>query len=166
MLALAAGLSALPLRAADALVVEGEVDAPVAEVWKAFTTAEGLRSWMAPLADIDLRVDGLMRSSYDEDGVLGDKSTIENRILTYEPERLLSIRVARPPQGFSFGALVTQMWTNIHFEPLPGERTRVRVVGLGFGPDEASQKMKAFFQRGNEFTLVKLQERFRKPAGK
>jgi hypothetical protein len=31
---------------------------------------------------------------------------------------------------------------------------------LGFGEDEESKKMRAFFDRGNAFTLKKLQERF------
>jgi len=51
-----------PLTAQDVspIVSEGLVDAPLAQVWAAFTTGEGLRSWMAPHAEIDLRVGGRM----------------------------------------------------------------------------------------------------------
>jgi hypothetical protein len=40
------------------------IDAPRAQVWRLFTTSEGLRRWEAPVASIDLRVGGLMQSSY------------------------------------------------------------------------------------------------------
>jgi hypothetical protein len=52
------------------------------------------------------------------------------------------------------------MWTVIYFEAVSPQTTRVRIVGLGFGDDEESLKMRAFFDRGNAFTLKKLQERF------
>jgi uncharacterized protein YndB with AHSA1/START domain len=44
------------------IVSEGVVSAPVSEVWKAWTTSEGLKSWLAPHADIELRIGGLMRT--------------------------------------------------------------------------------------------------------
>ena len=34
-------------------VIEKEIDASLDRVWNAFTTTEGLKSWVAPLADID-----------------------------------------------------------------------------------------------------------------
>ncbi len=40
----------------DRLVHEGVVKAPVDKVWAAFTTKEGLESWMAAHAQIDLKV--------------------------------------------------------------------------------------------------------------
>jgi hypothetical protein len=42
---------------------EGIVDASLDRVWAAFTTSDGLRSWLAPNAEIDLRVGGLMRTT-------------------------------------------------------------------------------------------------------
>ncbi len=160
-LAIVLGLSALgPVRADDAIATEGIVDASVAEVWAAWTTDAGLQAWLAPHADIELRVGGLMRANYSPDGKLGDASTIENRILSFEPERMLSIRVARAPVDFPFKEEVTDMWTVLYFEPLPEARTRIRIVGLGFAPSERAQKMKVFFERGNAYTLTKLQKRF------
>lgn len=148
--------------ATESITSEGTVDAPVAEVWAAFTTGAGLRSWMAPHADIDLRVDGEMRANYRSEGTLGDASTIVNRVLSFEPLRMLSIRVARAPADFPFPAAIQAMWTVIHFEALAEARTHLRVVSMGFTPDDESQKMKAFFERGNAYTVAKLQQKFRK----
>lgn len=148
--------------AADSIATEGTVDAPVAEVWSAFATGAGLRSWMAPHADIDLRVDGLMRVNYKPEGTLGDGSTVENTILSFEPQRMLSVRVARAPDDFPFRGAIRSMWSVVSFDDLGAGKTRLRVASMGFTPDDESQKMKAFFERGNAYTVLKLQEKFKK----
>jgi uncharacterized protein YndB with AHSA1/START domain len=142
------------------LVHEGVVAAPVGEVWAAFTTGKGQESWMVAHSEVELKVGGRMRTHYDPKGVIGDAKTIENEIISYDPERMLSIRVTKVPEGFPFPSAVKGMWTVIYFEALGPRATRVRIVGLGFGDDEESKKMREFFDRGNAFTLKKLQERF------
>jgi uncharacterized protein YndB with AHSA1/START domain len=148
--------------AQDSITSEGTIAAPVAEVWAAFTTGAGLRSWMAPHADIELRVDGLMRANYKPEGTLGDGSTIVNRVLSFEPQRMLSLRVAKAPDDFPFPGAIMAMWSVVYFEDAGDSRTRLRVVSMGFTPDAESQKMKAFFERGNAYTVKKLQEKFAK----
>lgn len=142
------------------VVSEGVVDAPLAQVWRAWATAEGLRSWMAPVADIDLRVGGLMRANYAATGSLEDDGAIHNTVLSFEPERMLSIKVARFPTGFPFPNAIRNMWTVILLSPVEGGRTLVHAASLGFTPDEESQKMRAFFEQGNAVTLQALQKRF------
>ena len=146
----------------DAIAVEGVVDAPVATVWKAWTTSAGLMAWLAPHADIDLKVGGLMRTNYDAKGKLGDASSIENRILSFEPERMLSIQVSKAPADFPFRTRVGQMWTVLYLNPVAQGRTSVRIVAMGFGNDDESQQMKEFFERGNAYTVEELQKHFRK----
>lgn len=144
----------------ETITTEGMIDAPVAEVWSSWTTTGGLEAWLAPHAEIDLRIDGLMRTNYDKNGSLGDSGTIENRILAFDPERMLSIRVATAPANFPFKDRVSEMWTVLYFQPTPDGKTLLRIVGLGFGSDPESQKMKAFFKQGNDYTLKQLQKRF------
>lgn len=146
----------------DRIVSDITIEAPVEAVWAAWTTSDGLRAWLAPHAETDLRVGGSMRTNHKADGALGDPGTIENTILSFEPQRMLSIKVAKAPAGFPFPNAVRTMWTVLYFEPEGADRTRLRVVGLGFGPDEESQKMRAFFEKGNEFTLKQLQSHFSK----
>lgn len=145
------------------LVHEGLVAAPPREVWAAFTTKKGQESWMVAHSEIELKVGGLMRTHYDPKGSIGDPGTIENTIISYDPERMLSFRVTKAPARFPFPNAVKGMWTVIYFEPSGPQATRVRFVGLGFGEDEESKKMRAFFDRGNAYTLKKLQERFSPP---
>ena len=142
------------------LVHEGIVAAAVKDVWAALTTKEGQESWMVAHSEVELKIGGRMRTHYDPKGKIGDPKTIENIIISYDPERMLSIQVTKTPEGFPFPNAVKNMWTIIYFEAISPRATRVRFVGLGFGDDEESKKMRAFFDRGNAFTLKKLQERF------
>jgi len=163
--ALVVAMSTTVLRAQDVGPIshEGIVEASVDRVWAAFTTSDGLRSWLAPHAEIELRVGGLMRTNYNPKGQLGDPGTIENMILSFEPQRMISIKVAKPPANFPFPNAVREMWTVLYFSPAGPARTTVREVTLGFGPDPESQRMRAFFNKGNASTLSQLQHRF---AGK
>jgi uncharacterized protein YndB with AHSA1/START domain len=164
--AIAAPLFAVSLAVAEvpSLVHEGVIAAPVEKVWAAYTTSDGLQSWMAPHAEIDVRIGGKMRTNYNKDGVLGDAGTIENTILAYEPLRMLSIKVAHAPEKFPFKHAIENMWTVLYFEPLAPDRTRLRCVSMGFTDDDESRQMRAFFDRGNAYTLRKLQEFFGMPT--
>jgi uncharacterized protein YndB with AHSA1/START domain len=156
-----APISTTALGAADnPLVHEGIVAAPLDAVWTALTTKKGQESWMVAHSEIDLKIGGRMRTHYDRKGTIGDAKTIENMILSYDPKRMLSFKVSKSPEGFPFPSAVKNMWTVIYFEANSPKTTRVRIVCLGFGDDEESKKMRAFFDRGNAFTLKKLQERF------
>ena len=147
--------------AADSpLINEGIIDGPVDKVWAAYTTKAGLESWMVAHADIDLKVGGMMKTRYKADGTTDDAGAIHNAILSYEPMRMISLKVARPPQGFPFPNAIKSMWTVVYFEPQGEKATRLRCVCLGFTDDEESQKMREFFNRGNAITLDRLQKRF------
>ncbi len=134
------------------------INAPVADVWALFSSEEGLRRWMAPLVELDLRVGGTIRSNYHADGVIGDADTIVNTILAYEPERMLSIKATNPPQDLKWADAIKDTWSVFYFEAIDDDRTLVRCHGLGYADTEDSQEMFDFFERGNEWVLNKLKE--------
>ena len=140
------------------------ISAPVADVWKAFTTNEGAESWMVSHAHIDLRIGGDMRTSYNPASNLQDEHTIVNRILSYEPNRMLSLQNVQAPAGFANANVFQQTWSVIYFEPLGDMLTRVRVVGMGYGEGPEWDEIYKKFDAGNAFTLRKLQEKFADPA--
>ena len=146
--------------AGEVLRHEAVVDAPVEKVWAALTTKKGIESWMVAQGEIDLRIGGKMLTHYDPKGVIGDDNTIENTILSFEPDRMLSIKATRPPKNFPFKMAIDNMWTVLRLEPVGTAQTRVTCTGMGFKDDEESQKMRQFFDQGNEWTIKKLQELF------
>ena len=148
---------------ASELVTEGMIEGPVDAVWAALATKEGQESWNVAHAEIDLKIGGKMRTHYDATGRIGDPDTIENTILCFEPNRMLSIQVTNPPAKFPFKNAIKNMWTVIYFENAEPSRTWLRIIGVGYGDDEESRKLRGFFDKGNAYTLKKLQEKF---AGK
>jgi uncharacterized protein YndB with AHSA1/START domain len=134
------------------------INAPAGEVWRAFTTGEGLKSWMATAADVDLRPGGKMRASYKKDAQLGDESTIENTFLVVVPERLMAVRCTKPPANFPFKTAFDQVWTVIYFDPVGEKQTRVRCHSLNYGTDEEAKKCREHFDKGNDWTIGKLKQ--------
>lgn len=150
-------LLCVPARAERTLEQQAVIDAPVSDVWRLFTTSEGARSWMAPKAEVDLRVGGSYRTSYNAKSTLDDEHTIVNRILSYEPERMISIRNERAPAGLRHAELFRQAWTVIYFEPVGERKTRVRMVGLGYGEGPEWDELYNHFDTGNTYLLGLLQ---------
>jgi len=139
-------------------VYETEINASIGDVWKAFTTQEGLRSWMAPLVEIDLAVGGKIRSNYNAKGTLGDDTTIENTILCFDPERMIALQVSRVPKGFPFEEEAKGTWSVFYFSELALTRTKLVIVGLGYRDDEMSQKLRSFFATANKYSIDQLKE--------
>jgi uncharacterized protein YndB with AHSA1/START domain len=150
----------------DALsfVNEGTINAPIADVWKVWSTSEGYKAVGVALADIDLRVGGLIRSRYAADGTLGDEQTIENEILAFEPPRMIAFRIHKTPSNFPFKEAWKHTWTVVTLTPLPDGRTHMRAASLGFGTDQESMAMRRFFERGNAQTLETLAARLGRTA--
>jgi uncharacterized protein YndB with AHSA1/START domain len=151
--AAAAGWFAAGAWGAEPQVTEGFVNAPVAEVWRIFTTAEGFLATGAAQAEVRLEIGGEIRSHYGAKGQLGDAETIVNEILAYEPERMLAIRIKQAPASFPHRDAVAGTWTVIYFASAGENMTQVRIVGLGYNDSPASQAMRKFFAEGNRWTL-------------
>jgi uncharacterized protein YndB with AHSA1/START domain len=158
-------LSCLHAQDGNQLVHEGVVNAPVNQVWAAFTTSGGLESWMTAHAKIELKIGGTMKTQYDPKGTTDDATAIGNTILSYEPMRMLSLKVTKVPDAFPYPKAIKNMWTVIYFIQEGKKATRVREVSLGFTNDDESKRMREFFNRGNAFTLQELQKRFAPKAG-
>jgi uncharacterized protein YndB with AHSA1/START domain len=153
----------VPTRAdvsSDPQVTEGFVNAPIAEVWRIFTTSEGFKITGVSQANVDLRVGGLIRSHYDAKGSLGDPETVVNEILAYEPERMLAIRIKQPPASFQFKNAIEGTWSVIYFTPSGQDMTHVRIVGLGYRDTPESQALRKFFAEGNRSTLDHIAKRY------
>jgi len=152
--------AAEPASASAPQVTEGFVNAPIAEVWRLFTTSDGFKTTGAAQAEVDLRVGGLIRAHYDPKGSLGDPETVVNEILAYEPQRMLALRIKQPPASFPYRDAVAGTWTVIYFTPSGQDMTHVRIVGLGYRDEAQSQAMRQFFENGNRATLDHIAQRY------
>jgi uncharacterized protein YndB with AHSA1/START domain len=136
------------------------VNAPPKAVWDAFTTSEGFTTWAVPVAWVDLRVGGLMESSYLPSARAGDAENIKNQIVAYVPGRLLSIRNIQTPSGLKHRELFGQVVQTIEFDDVGASRTRVTMTGVGWGPGEGFDYLYRHFEWGNAYSLAELKKRF------
>jgi uncharacterized protein YndB with AHSA1/START domain len=123
------------------LVHTAVVEAPVSEVWKAWTTSEGIKSWMVAEGEVDLRIGGALRTSYTKGS---------------DPKNTQS------PATFPFKKAMADAWTVIYLEPVSPSQTKVTCRMLGYTQDPESVSMRKFFDRGNQMTMDALAARFAK----
>src|SRR5262249_2182756 len=137
---LAGALFAGVIRAAapDAVVTEAVINAPVAQVWNAFTTKQGIESWMVTKTEFELLAGAIWKTSYSRDSNLNDDASIHHVILSYDPGRMLSYRTIKPPRGFQFPDALAKTWVVVYFEPLGANQTKLTTRMLGYTDDEES----------------------------
>lgn len=132
----------VPERAVSASVV---VELPAAEAWRLWTTSEGLTSFFAPAANIELRPQGAFEVFFLPDAEPGQRGSEDTIILGYQENRMLSVSWALPPYMEEVRPHHTHLL--IRFEPLDDTRTRVSLTHSGWGEGEAWDAAFAYFGR-------------------
>jgi uncharacterized protein YndB with AHSA1/START domain len=140
------------------------IDAPVTEVWKAFTTKAGLESWMAPKVEIDLRIGGHLRSVIKPDAEIGGEWTMESTILSLEPLKMISLRPMKAPGNFPFPNAMKKSWSVVHFDAIGERQTKLTMIGLGYTDEPESMQMRDYFDKGNAMMLEQLRAKFPRSA--
>ncbi len=136
------------------------VKASPAQVWDAFTTAEGYRAWVAPVAAVDLRIGGDIEASYDPAAKIGGPDNIRNRIVAYVPQRLLSFRNVQAPKALKHRELFGDTVTTLEIEDLGAGRSRVSLTSVGYAAGEGFDFLFRHFEWGNAYSLNELRKRF------
>ena len=144
------------------LVHSAVVDAPLTQVWQAWTTTAGITSWMVPAGEIELRVGGKMRTSYTKGSDLKGPDVIENTIICFDPLHMLSIKISKAPERFPFKKAMEHVWTVLYFEKVGEDKTKVVCRMLGYDGQSESVQMRLFFMQGNQQTLDSLVKHFAK----
>lgn len=144
-----------------ALQLSMDVPATPHQVFEAFATTDGFKSWAVAVAKVDLRTGGDIEASYDPKARIGDPGNIKNQIVTFIPDHLLVIRNVQAPDGFPGKAEFQKTVTVIELTPIEGG-TRVRLTNTGYGDSEAAKVVYGHFEWGNAYTLAELRKKFAK----
>lgn len=145
-------------------VIEGVFETTPAELWRVWSTAEGFKKMGAAKCDLDFRIGGLIRSVYDPKAPLGGETTIQNRIIAYEPGRMIAFRIHQPPKAFPFPNAWRNTWSVATMTDLGDGRTHLRLATLGYDASDESQAMREFFSAGNAYVFKVLRSAFGPPA--
>ena len=152
-------LGATGARADRILRGEVVVQAPVAEVWKAWTTPEGIATFFAPVGRVDLRVEGTYDIWFNPDGRPGERGAEGMRILDVDPMARFAFTWDAPPSIPTIRGKRTMVV--IDFEPVGEGVTRVRLTHLGWGEGEDWDRAYEYFDRAwGGHVLPRLVRRF------
>jgi uncharacterized protein YndB with AHSA1/START domain len=141
-----------------AITKEVLVAAPVAEVWKAWTTNEGIQGFFAPEAFVDPKPDGRFSIHINPYAAPGLKGADDMRYLSVQPQKMLSFTWNAPPHLPEARAQRTVVI--LRFEPEGEGRTRVRLHHVGWGEGGQWDQAYAYFDRAWGNVLANLAKRY------
>jgi uncharacterized protein YndB with AHSA1/START domain len=121
--------------------IEMTVNAPREEVWKLHTTNEGLKTFMAPVIDIEMKLGGKWEASYDMDAKIGDPANIINRVICYEPGKMFAIKTDRAPKDYASEEVLNSMFTILELEKVSDTKTKITETTVGWKDTEEYNKL-------------------------
>ena len=141
--------------------IRGEitVNASVDEVWDAWLTEQGVKSFLAPACSIDARIDGPYEIYFDLEAERGQLGSEGARILALEPKKMLSITWDAPPHLSE----VRKQWTHVvvRLKETPRGETKVTLTHDGWGEGKEWDEAFAYFARAwVDVVLPRLKHRF------
>ena len=134
------------------------VKAPAAEVFKTWTTSEGIRTFFAPDANVQLRVDGPFEIYMNPLAQPGLKGADGMRILAFQPDRMLSFTWNAPPNLPEARAQRTVVI--LRFKPVGDTETEVTLHHVGWGEGGEWDKTYDYFSLAWPRVLASLKKRF------
>jgi len=142
-------------------IIRGEaiIEASIDEVWDAWTTEEGIKSFFASACRIDVRVDGPYEILFDPEVEEGRRGAEGVRILALEPKKMLSFTWSAPPEMEE----VRKQWTHvvIRFQKISKQQTKVTLTHDGWGEGREWDEAFAYFTRAwLDVVLPRLKYRF------
>jgi uncharacterized protein YndB with AHSA1/START domain len=108
-----------------------DLEAPRAEVWRAWTTESGLSQWFAPAARIELEPLGRFEVHFSPERPAGQRGAEDNLFLAVQEPELLAFTWDAPPHLPEARRQRTSV--ALRLEELPGQRTRLWFEQSGFG---------------------------------
>ncbi|MGN6163199.1 MAG: SRPBCC domain-containing protein [Flavisolibacter sp.] len=137
------------------------VPAEKAQVWKLFTTEEGLKKWIAPVVKLNMKTGGFIRTNYDKTKTADDSSSIQLGIINYIENELITLKVNL---NNNFAADVKADDKNLQeilrFVDMGNGKTKIISTMVGWGNTDNWNKTYAFFEKGNDWTFKEMLKLF------
>ena len=139
------------------LIQEFTVNSPIDSVWMAYTTKKGWESWAVPLAEVNLKVGGYIKTNYSKGGKIGDSTTIVTHIINYVPKRLITLQAEITDNFPDFMKQEAKDFYNvIYFGETKDGKTNVKSFGIGYKNNPKYLSLMNYFIPANERTLMNL----------
>lgn len=146
--------------AEKALSLKVTVPAPIGEVWKAWTTPEGIRSFFAPGSKIDYRTGGDYEIWFNPFAPNGMKGTDGMQILAMQEPRMLTFTWIAPLTMPAMRKQVT--YVTIRLRAVDAKTTELALLHGGWGEGPEWDAYYASSEKTWKSTLQVLGHRFAK----
>ncbi|MFD2587188.1 SRPBCC domain-containing protein [Croceitalea marina] len=134
-----------------------EVNVPLDSLWNAYITKIGWESWAVPIAEVDFKINGTIKTNYNKLGKVGDESTITLHIINYIPKRMLTLQAELTKNFPEFMKEDEKdLFNMILFEEISPSKTKVISYGMGYKKNEKYMSLMNFFIQGNEQSYLNL----------
>ncbi len=131
------------------------INAPIEKVWQAWTTAEGLKSFLAPGNNVDVRVGGRFDIYFFPDREPGRRGTENMRLLILEPKNRLAFTWDQP---LFFPEVRDQhTWVTVTLRARNENQTDVHITHGGFGDHGQWIGVKTYFRNSWQTILTRLE---------
>jgi uncharacterized protein YndB with AHSA1/START domain len=144
------------------IIKEQLVNASREQVWKAFTTSEGVKSFFAPDAKIDLRLGGPYECYFLLDGEPGHRGSEECTVLSFLENEMLSFTWNAPPQFPEIR--IQRTFVVIQFFDADENQTRVKLTHSGWRTGGRWEDVFGYFEEAWDVVLSRLKKRFERGA--
>jgi uncharacterized protein YndB with AHSA1/START domain len=135
------------------------VPAPIEDVWNAWTTTEGIKSFFAPDARVEARVGGPFEVYMNPYAPAGLKGADDMRFLAVQKPSMVSFTWNAPPSQPEIRAQRTVVI--VRLKPVSEKETEVTIHHVGWGEGEKWDATYAYFDKAWGNVLANLQKRFR-----
>jgi uncharacterized protein YndB with AHSA1/START domain len=157
--ALLVACSAAAQSLAPDIVVVKTINAPVADVWKAWTTTDGIESFFAPKAPkVEPWPGGAFELWFGVDLPEGSRGSENCKVHSVKPMEQLVFEWNAPPTIPTIRPLRTLVY--LDFKPLSENRTELTLRNFGYGTGEEWDKAKAYFAKAWPAVMANLEKRF------
>ena len=141
------------------IVVVKTINAPVADVWKAWTTAEGIESFFAPkAAKVEPWPGGAFELWFGVEMPEGSRGSEGCKVHSVKPMEQFVFEWNAPPTIPAIRPLRTLVY--LDFKSLADNRTEVMLRNFGYGQGEDWAKTKVYFERAWPAVMANLEKRF------
>lgn len=138
---------------------EEVVSVPLGEVWKAWTTSEGLMTFLAPKANVQPVIGGPYELYFDLNSPLGFQGTEGCKVLALDSSRAVAFDFLAPPRFPNVRRLRSRV--DLQFEEVQrGGVVKVSLIHSGFLEGEEWDEYFEFSSWSWDLAMRRLQYRF------
>jgi len=137
---------------------ETTVDGSLPAVWEAWTTVEGVKTFFAPAAKVELFPGGAYEILFNLKEPEGSQGSEGCRVLLVIPYELFAFDWNAPPEFGRLRDIHTQVV--LRFEKIGEQKTKVIFAEYGWGDGPEWDELYDFFDRAWNYVLLSLKRRF------